>query len=436
MFKEPVPRYQLIIGSALRHSFIGPARQPKRWDKPHEPRPKLLSRDFVLLFLMAMCSNSYIAVYYCFEQWMQGLGIAPAWRGVLLSSLFAMILIFRPLTSIILLKHGKLWSMLISLVVCTLVMLAYPFVQPHNAIEVILALRLLQGVALAVYSACTVAVLVECIPPGQSARGFALFSLTMLLPYSIIPGISESLLPILGGEARLFAVMAILGIPSLIMVLLLAKRLKKPEMPAEGQGSMSVQAILHSILHSGLGYLYMACLCFSMMTTMAIFFMKGLCQVTGEHPAAFFTTYSITIILVRVFGSHHMDTLPRHKVTIICAAILALVMLGFVMAPQWAFIPLACVYGLALGLLYPLLAAGVYDRSTPQTRSVNSNVMMATFDASGMLGPILGGAVLAGNMGYRGVFIAASITVALCGTFMLLDRMRLRREGKFRLARR
>ena len=173
-----------------------------------------------------------------------------------------------------------------------------------------------------------------------------------------------------------------------------------------------------------------------MMTNMAIFFMKGLCQLTGEHPAAFFTTYSITIILVRVFGSHNMDTLPRHKVTIICAAILALVMLGFVMAPQWAFIPLACVYGLALGLLYPLLAAGVYDRSTPQTRSVNSNVMMATFDASGMLGPILGGAVLAGNMGYRGVFIAAAITVALCGTFMLLDRMRLRREGKFRLARR
>ena len=286
------------------------------------------------------------------------------------------------------------------------------------------------------YSACTVAVLVECIPPGQSARGFALFSLTMLLPYSIIPGISETLLPILGGEARLFAVMAILGIPSLIMVLLLSKRLKKPEMPAEGQGSMSIQAILHSILHSGLGYLYMACLCFSMMTNMAIFFMKGLCQLTGEHPAAFFTTYSITIILVRVFGSHNMDTLPRHKVTIICAAILALVMLGFVMAPQWAFIPLACVYGLALGLLYPLLAAGVYDRSTPQTRSVNSNVMMATFDASGMLGPILGGAVLAGNMGYRGVFIAAAITVALCGTFMLLDRMRLRREGKFRLARR
>ena len=86
----------------------------------------------------------------------------------------------------------------------------------------ILALRIVQGIALAVFSCCTVAVLVDCIPPGQSARGFALFSLTMLLPYSIIPAVSESLIPLLGGEARLFAATTVLGIPSFIMIGLLA----------------------------------------------------------------------------------------------------------------------------------------------------------------------------------------------------------------------
>ena len=50
--------------------------------------------------------------------------------------------------------------------------------------------------------------LVSCIPTGQSARGFALFSLTMLLPYSIIPALSERILPILGGEPHLFAFQA------------------------------------------------------------------------------------------------------------------------------------------------------------------------------------------------------------------------------------
>ena len=162
--------------------FIGPQKAPKRWDQPEHVPQKLLSRDFLLLFLMAMCSNSYIAVYYCFEQWMQGLGIEPQWRGVLLSSLFAMILIFRPLTSVFMLRRSKLGAMIVSLIVMSLVMLVYPYVTPADAVRTILGLRLVQGVALAVFSCCTVAVLVDCIPPGQSARGFALFSLPMLLP--------------------------------------------------------------------------------------------------------------------------------------------------------------------------------------------------------------------------------------------------------------
>lgn len=401
--------------------FVGPGKPPKQWDNPKKQQPKLLSKNFVLLFLMAMCSNSFIAVYYCFEQWMQGLGIPASWRGILLSALFAMILLFRPITSVIMLKHGKLWPMLISLAVCTGVMIVYPFVTPANAIYTILGLRIVQGIALAVYSACTVGVLVECIPPGQSARGFALFSLTMLLPYSIIPALSEELLPILGGEAQLFAVMAWLGLPSFIMVFLMAKKLRQSEAEAIG-GSHSLPVLLHSVTHSGLGYVYMACLSFSMTTVMAIFFMKGLCGETGGHPAWFFSAYSITIIMVRVFCSRMMDTLPRYRVSILCAGLLALCMVAFVFAPEWAFIPVACLYGFSLGLLYPLLAAAVYDRSTPDTRSINSNVMMATFDASGMLAPMLGGFVIASGLDYSAVFCTAALTAAICGGCMLIDR--------------
>lgn len=418
----------LSIFGSLR--FVGPQKSPKRWDSPEKKPQKLLSREFILLFLMAMCSNSFIAVYYCFEQWMQGLGISAGWRGLLLSALFAMILVFRPLTSILMLKYSKLWPMTISLAVCTLVMVCYPFIGPDGAIPAILALRLIQGMALAIYSACTVGVLVECIPPGQSARGFALFSLTMLLPYSIIPAISEELLPLVGGEAQLFAHMAWLGLPSFIMVALLAKKLKVPEVQVLQGAPMTRKELMHAITHTGLGFVYTACLCFSMTTVLAIFFMKGLCQLTGDHPAAFFSTYSLTIILVRVFGSHLMDTLPRHKVTVICSAILAFCMLGFVWAPGWAFIPMACIYGFSLGLLYPLLAAAVYDRSTAETRSINSNVMMATFDASGMLAPIIGGLVIAQGYGYKGVFTAAAISVGICGLCMIIDAFRMRGQKK------
>ncbi len=405
--------------------FSGPQEQPKRWDKPSEPPQKLLSRDFILLFCMAMCSNSYIAVFYCFEQWLEGLSITPNWRGVLLSSLFAMVLLCRPLASVLLLKRGKLLPMLLSIVISSCALLAYPYVQGEHVIGVIWLLRIIQGIALAVYSSCTVAVLVSCIPTGQSARGFALFSLTMLLPYSIIPALAERILPVLGGEPHLFAFTAVLGLPALAMLIPLAPRLRTPEMPAQGAGSLSGRALWQAVSHSGLFFIYMACLTFSIMTVLAIFFMKGLCSVTGAQPAWFFSIYTVTIILVRLFGSHRLDTLPRYRVTTLCCAVLACCMLGLAWGPLWAFIPLTCVYGLGLGLLYPLLAAAVYDRSTPTTRSINSNVMMATFDASGMLGPLLGGLVIHAGYGYRGVFTATAVTISLCGCCMLIDRMRM-----------
>ena len=161
--------------------------------------------------------------------------------------------------------------------------------------------------------------------------------------------------------------------------------------------------------------------------------MKGLCSITGAHPAWFFSTYTLTIILVRLVGSNRLDTLPRHRITILCSVLLVCCMLGLAWGPLWAFIPLTFLYGLGLGLLYPLLAAMVYDRSTPTTRSINSNVMMATFDSSGIFAPIIGGLVMYEGFGYRGVFVATAVSIGLCGLSMVADKLRVahwRRQGR------
>ena len=388
-----------------------------------QPPQRLLSRDFILLFCITMLCNSFIAVFYCFEQWLKGLAVSPTWRGVLLAAISAMVLIFRPVASFVLLRRSKLAAMWIAIIVSSCVMLAYDYVQGPYIIAQILILRMVQGIALAVFSSCTVALLVSCIPPGQSARGFAIFSLTLLLPYSIIPALGEQLLPLLGSEPRFFAATSILGIFSLVMLLPLAKRLRKPEIAKE-KNNIPDKKLLQTMRHSGLIFVYLACMAFSIMTNMAIFFMKGLCSITGVNPAWFFTLYTLTIILVRLTGSHRLDSLPRYPVTLACSAGLTCIMLGFAWGPVWIFAPLTLLYGIGLGLLYPLLAAAVYDRSTPVTRSLNSNVMMSAFDASGMLAPILGGLVVHAGYGYRGVFTATAISIALCGSFMLLDKLR------------
>ncbi|WP_419492541.1 MFS transporter, partial [Desulfovibrio sp.] len=230
----------------------------------NEKKQTLFSRDFILLFCMAMCNNSYMAVFYCFEQWLEGLQVSPNWRGILLSALFAMVLLWRPLASIVLLSRSKLPALLVTICLSSCIMLAYPFIHGPDSIWLILGLRIAQGISLAVYSSCVVAVLVSCIPKGQSARGFAIFSLTTLLPYSIIPAVGEQILPLLGGEPRLFALMAVLAIPALCMLVPLAPKLRKPEISADtAKNQMTPRAILYSMTHSGLGCIYLACLSFS-----------------------------------------------------------------------------------------------------------------------------------------------------------------------------
>ena len=389
----------------------------------------LLSREFILLFLLAMCSNCYIAVYYCLEQWLEGLAVSPNWRGVLLAALFAMVFLFRPLASWLLLRADKLPAMLVSIAVSSCTMLAYPFVPAEHVIGAVLVLRVVQGIALAVYSSCTVAVLVTCIPPGQSARGFALFSLTLLLPYSIIPAVGEQILPVLGGAPHLFAWTGLLGVPALAMLFPLASSLKKTEDSSGETQKLSWREAWRAMSGSGLPLIYLACMSFSIMTGQAIFFMKGLCALTGGQSAWFFTTYTVTIMAVRLLGSRILDRLPRYRVMLLCCAFLAACMLGFAWGPLWAFVPLSCVYGVGLGLLYPLLAAMVYDRSSPAMRSINSNVMMSTFDASSMLAPLLGGMVIHMGFGYRGVFAGTAVAMTVCCICVLADRFRLRRSS-------
>ncbi|MDO5537595.1 MAG: MFS transporter, partial [Desulfovibrionaceae bacterium] len=158
----------------------------------------LLSRDFLLLFFLVLCANCYMAIYYCFEQWLEEALVPAGWRGLLLGALFGMVLVTRPAATVLLLKADRLLPMLLSMLFSSAVLFSYQFMPQDSPafVWILLFVRLLQGFCLAVFSSCAVSLLVTCIPPGQSARGFALFSLTTLIPYAVAPSAGELLLPL------------------------------------------------------------------------------------------------------------------------------------------------------------------------------------------------------------------------------------------------
>lgn len=394
-------------------------------ENEHTPQT-LWTCEFIILFVLAMCANSYIAVFYSFEHWLTTMDISPNWRGGLLSAMFFMVMVGRPIASLWVTQHSALPVMAIAIILNSLAMFTYSYLEtPYS----ILALRMAQGLALAAFSSSVVSVLVGCFPKGQSARGFALFSLTLLLPYAVVPMVSERLIALVGGEGRLYAWAGLMGLPSLCMVWPLSRAIAKHDVSHAGP-ALTLASLARSLRYSGLGLVYLACTFFGSMTILVVCFVKGLAQANGINPSLFFTAYSSMVILTRLLGGNHMDTLPRIPIIHTCVLCLATALVGLALGPGWLFIPLSCLYGLGLGLLYPLLAAIIYDGSCPETRSINSNMMMLTFDFSAAMGPLLGGFVISAGFGYSGVFLLATLVICLCSLSVLCYSLKLRRAAK------
>lgn len=387
-----------------------------------------ISRNFILLFFVLMCGNSFLAVYYCFEQWLEQVCVTPNWRGLLLGVMYGMIMVTRPAVSFFMLSRSKLPAIAGSIIVSMIILLSYQYLPAGSPafVWMIFFLRVVQGFFQAVFSSCAVAAIVSCFPAGRSAKGWAFYSIANLLPYAAIPTLGEKLLPLVGGEPRLFALIGLLGLPALVLTFFAAPHLRKPEL-AVSRGSLneSLAGIVETVRHSGLSLLFAASTLFCLTTSFGLLFMKGLCSQTGGDPAKFYLYYTSTMIVVRFTGCDRLDRLPRGHVVPVCAALMALAFLAIAWAPLWAYVPATFLYGLSLSLLYPLLAAEIVDRSTPETKTINSNFMMFTFDAAGLLASLFGGAVIDMGFGYRGVITLGAIMIASCGLCFHIDRLRL-----------
>lgn len=395
---------------------------PSLHQKAETPRT-LFTRDFAILFLLFIISNSQLAVYYCFEQWLGSVAVGAQWRGFLLGILFGVITVVRPCASISLLSRSKLVPVTVSYIASSLVLIAYQFLTPSapEFIWIIFVLRFVHGTFYAILSSCMVSEIVSTFPPGQSARGFAFFSLSNLLPYALIPSIGEAVLPVIGGPTALFTVIGSLGLPALFLIRIIAPRLKKPELTAEKNGEGGVRAILQTALHSRLSLIFLACFFFCMTTNTGLFFMKGLCTETGGNPAIYYSAYTGTMIIIRLIGNAFFDRLPPYTCIPACAAVMAAAYLALAWLPLSFYLPASILFGLALSLLYPLLASIICNRSTPETRTLNSNFMMSTFDITGLVAPVVGGIFIDTHFGYRGIFTCAAGFISVCGLCVLID---------------
>ncbi|MDP3428455.1 MAG: MFS transporter, partial [Humidesulfovibrio sp.] len=199
----------------MSQSADSPATTPPEQHGQPKGLTNLWGFEFLSLCGISVLAFSNIAIFYGFYAYLTELGIPPAWRGPLLALEPLTALLVRPFLGRFLSLANGARFMRVGLGVATLSLLCYPFT---TTIPALIAVRILHGLGFVTVVAGLTAVLTAVLPREKSAQGFGLFSVTILLPYAIMPPFVEMVLPHLPGHGYAYALAAPLMLPSFLLL--------------------------------------------------------------------------------------------------------------------------------------------------------------------------------------------------------------------------
>jgi len=383
-------------------------------------RPKrLLSFDFIALCLLIFFTYCNTTVFYSLDVYLELLGIGHEWRGFLIGSSA-----LATIASYLLFSARMTVSKAVPCACAgALLFLACGagYLYAGTPLE-LLVLRLANGVGFYLLSASVMTQLVRIIPPERSGQAFGLYSVAILLPYSVVPAAIDSISGDRGSLAHGYMAMSLFLVPALALILFMrVKRSQGPDaaakaapMPYRDMWANAAQPPIALLL--GIMTLYIT-------TFSSVFFMaKGFFQARGfDNVGLFFTIQMLCMIAVRLLGNHLFDRIRKVMLIRACFAFTAL---SCVLAATAGGLPTvylsAFIMGLGMGVGTPAMSSLVFSISAPRYKGVNSNLATMAQQLGGFLGPMLG-SLAVHSFGYTGFLLLGGasclLALALCEVF-------------------
>jgi len=307
-----------------------------------------------------------------------------------------------------------------SLVLLIAVSCAYLVVKTVTAMIV---LRVIHGGVFVLLTSSVISLMVNFIPSEKSGQGFSTLSIATMIPYAVIPPLTELLLPVARNAADIYAGVSVFSLIGIVLLISVRGRihaamdrmdsvLMRPLTLSEIRGNFRQRAVV--ILLLSMLFIYLAHATF-------FYFMKNLSLQTGVgNVGVFFTVSMLTMIAMRVFGASFFDRLNKLR---FLQAVLFLLILCLVALPntstQSAYYLLAAVYGGTIGAALPILNALIFSTSVPALRGLNINLTLFAMDAGYFLTPYLGGILIALGASFGILFYTAAVYTLLCLTLVL-----------------
>ena len=386
------------------------------------PKNKLLTFEFLSLCFITFAAVCNVSVFYNFHLYLQGIGLSGKEAGFIIGlySLSAMVLYVTASRFLRLDKTIKCMSTGILLVVGCGV--SYLYAEQFWALVVV---RIINGMGMFLVMASCMVMLVAIIPQEKSGLAFSLYSVALLLPYSIMPAVSEVLMPLVHKPTIIYMLTACLLLPAAFLVVSLRTRVRNrfldQEKNREGvlckyaeRKNLLSKPILAILLVNGIYFIIFSSL---------FYLFEGFAVEKGmKNPGFFFTTQMGVMIAIRLLVGRIFDIFS--KVSLVAIA-LVITGAGFVllrvMPNQTWLLPIAVLFGLGMGLCVPPLNSLMYLNTRPQFRGYNANMMMLVLHLGSFMGSFFGSWIIAYGGYDQFLTVAAIIAVGAAGFFLVVN---------------
>ena len=386
------------------HATVAPS-------EPGAQEQKLWTAAFVSLNAVMFLVFCNMAVFFELFRHLRAMSLSAEVAGLVIAVFSLAVLIVRPLISPWLHPgNARLW-IAVGTVGDILALLLYPWAQGALALGL---LRVFHGLVYVVMATAGIAALTGCIPPRKSGQAFGMVGVVTLLPYAVVPPLVDPLSTLVGGYMNLLALAGLLMLP--VFPLLIWARPTQAQ-AAEGQGRLRLREIADNLKDLRISSLLAAYLFLITCFSAVFYFVEGFARGRGIAAAGlFFTCATFSEIATRLLLGRWIDRTSKPAVLLATGLWLAADYLALALVRnQTGLLLVAVAYGLGWGVLMPVVNAMVFELSPPRLRPLNTNLAMESFQGGFLLGPLLGGVVIAA-IGFGALFLMCA---GLCLTVTL-----------------
>ncbi len=377
-------------------------------------RAQLLSRRFVLAWLVSFFSGLAYFLFVHFPRYLKGLGADEAQIGRIVAITVFAALLIRPMVGRIMDRRGRRPVILAGNAAHVLALLLYLPVESIG--PWLYVVRAMHGFSEALLFAAVFTLAADVIPEGRRTEGLALFGVSGLLPVAMGGVLGDVILTHFDFDA-LFVTGVALG----TVALLLSLPLKESAVLAAPEERIS---FLSSLFQRNLLPLWWITLVFNFALVAYFTFLRTFVDETGVGSVgSFFAAYASTAIALRVFAGWLPDRIGLKRVLYPAMLTLATGFVALSASHTDLTVVLAGVLcGAGHGYVFPVLFALVFSRANAGARGTAAVIFTGLGDLGVLAGaPILGAVVT--NIGYEAMFRISAISVGVgLLTFAIWDR--------------